>query len=81
MKIKFLKDCLIPCGVQKANTVLELDDAFATRLNSAGITQTYVEPDPEGDGDDSEQTQQQAKALQPEETKPALQADIETKGE
>ena len=81
MKIKFLKDCLIPCGVQKANTVLELSDAFATRLNTAGITQAYVEPtDPEGD-DDSEQTQLQTNAVQPEETKPASQAGVETKGE
>lgn len=44
MKITFLKDCLLLRGLQKKGSTLLVDDAFAQRLNAAGISKQYEDP-------------------------------------
>lgn len=49
MKITFTKDVLIPDGVQKSGTSLEVDDAMATAIKALGAATDYVEHDPKED--------------------------------
>lgn len=44
MKITFTKDVLIPAGVQKSGTTLDVNDAMAAVIKSLGCAKDYVEP-------------------------------------
>lgn len=68
MKITFLKDCLLLRGVQKKGSTLLVDDAFAQRLNAAGISKQYEDP-VEASAGGTEKTEN--KAENPDETKEA----------
>lgn len=45
MKITFTKDVLIPAGVQKSGTTLDVNDAMAAVIKSLGCAKDYVEPE------------------------------------